>query len=118
MAAIGIISSFTLIFKMTEKNILYKILTALTSTGLAVSGWFINQNFARLDHLDKQVADIYLTTTKAEVTQFTNKEWIIAKSILDSEKISTEKRIIRLEESLPVIRESLAEIKASIKELK
>lgn len=103
---------------MTEKNILYKILTFLTSTGLAVSGYFINQNLERMDNLDKAVYELRLNHERTASNRFSSNDWVVNKALLDADRMALDKRVIRLEESIPAIRESLTEIKASIKELK
>lgn len=113
----SLLNGLNSIKNMTEKNILYKLLAFLTSAGLAVSGYFINQNFKRLDNLDAAVYELRINHERTTSNRFSSNDWVLNKALLDADRMALDKRVIRLEESIPAIRESLTEIKASIKEL-
>ena len=101
---------------MTEKNILYKLLTFLTSLGLAVSGWFLTKTYDRLDALDNAVMELRLIDEKNGNSKFSTSDWYIAKTLIDADRNAMDKRIIKLEEAIPVIKESLLEIKQTLKD--
>lgn len=103
---------------MTEKNILYKILTFLTSAGLAISGWFINQNLQRLDNLDAAVYELRINQERTSSNRFSSNDWVVNKALMDADRLALDKRVIRVEENMTTIKESLTEIKESIRELK
>lgn len=88
----------------------------LMSVTIMVSSWFLNQAWTRIDNIDKSVHALEIATAGASGSKFTSTNWIDAKSLLDNERLAMDRRLIRLEESLPVIRESLVEIKDMAKD--
>lgn len=89
-------------------------LYAVFAIGMAVSGWFLNQTMTTLQNIEKRVYTLEISEAKETNGKFTNSDWQIAKALLDADKMAIEKRIIRVEESIPVIKESLIRIENAV----
>lgn len=83
----------------------------LMSVAIMVSSWFLNQAWNRINEIEKSVHKLEIETATTNGNRFTSSNWADAKAILDAEKLSLDRRVMRLEESIPVIRESLLELR-------
>jgi hypothetical protein len=92
-----------------------KIIGFMMSIAIMVSSWFLSQAWDRILSIEKSIHQIELTTSAISANKFTTTDWISAKSMMDAEKNSLDRRIMRLEESIPVIKDSLIEIKENMK---
>lgn len=88
------------------------------SIAIMVSSWFLNQAWERINTIEKSVRALEIASATTNGTKFTANDWANAKSILDADRLAMDRRIIRLEESLPTIKESLIEIKNNIDKIK
>lgn len=88
------------------------------SIAIMVSSWFLNQAWERINNIEKSIRDLELATATTNGTKFTANDWANAKSILDADRLAMDRRVIRLEESLPTIKETLIDIKNNIDKLK
>ena len=83
----------------------------LMSIALAISSWFLTQAWNRIGAIEKAVTELQISSATTNGNRFTSTNWVEAKTILDSERLAQDRRIIRLEESLPIIKESLLELR-------
>jgi hypothetical protein len=95
-----------------------KIAGFVMSIAIMVSSWFLNEAWSRINEVEKTVHKLEIESASVESNKFTNNDWAKAKLILDSERSDFDRRLIRLEESIPVIKDSLLSIKDSIKSIK
>ena len=101
-----------------EKNYLQRILSILTSVGLAISGWFLTTAYNQLDQLNNRVQTIELKQAETSGNRFTSADWTNAKTIIDADRLALDKRLIVVEENNRQVREMLVEIKQDLKEIK
>jgi hypothetical protein len=81
---------------------------------IAASSWFLNQAWTKITTLEGKVQTIEVSLASTSGSRFTSADWSTAKSIIDSDRNSLDRRVMRLEESLPVIKDTLIDIKAII----
>jgi len=93
-----------------------RIGTLVVSMGLSVSSWFLNQAWTRINETENRISKLELASAATSGNRFTSNDWAAAKMIMDTERMAMDRRIIRLEEALPGIKDSLIEIKQLIKE--
>jgi hypothetical protein len=86
----------------------------IMSIAIMVSSWFLNQAWTRITNVEKSVHALELNSATVSGNRFSSNDWIVAKSIIDGERMAMDRRIMRLEESLPVIKDSLIDIKKSL----
>ena len=101
-----------------NRELLLKALSFLTSVGLAVSGYFLADTYQKMDKMRDDITDLQLHKERVESSRFSALDFIKAKDIIDSQIVSTDKRVLVLEESQKTIKEYLVEIKADLKEIK
>lgn len=87
----------------------------IMSIAIMVSSWFLNQAWNRISENERAIRNIELNAATVSGTRFTSTDWTIQKNLIDSERLALDRRIIRLEESLPVIKDTLLEIKQELK---
>lgn len=87
----------------------------IMSIAIMVSSWFLNQAWNRIGDNEKAIRVLELHNAQSDGNKFTAIDWTIQKTLIDSEKLALDRRIIRLEEALPVIKDTLIEIKQTIK---
>ena len=98
--------------------VLTKIVHSLMAIALASTTWFLLQLWDKQNNLEKVVYGIQLEQAKTSSNRFTSNDWVINKSVLDSERLALDRRLIKLEETIPIIKDSNIEIKQSIGEIK
>lgn len=101
-----------------NREIFIKILTFLTTIGLAVSGWFFNETFQRMNTMEQDIGELQIYAVKDEASKFSSSDFIKAKEIIDAQIVSTDKRVLIMEESNKAIKEHLLEIKEVLREIK
>lgn len=92
-----------------------KIIGFMMSIAIMVSSWFLSQAWDRISAIEKSVHQLEITNSASTANKFTASDWIAAKATLDAEQNALDRRIMRLEEALPVIKESLIEIRDTLK---
>jgi hypothetical protein len=92
-----------------------RIVGLTMSVAIAISSFFLKEAWYKISDLEKKVNTIMIAAAEPSGNRFTSTNWIDAKSILDSERLAQDRRIMRLEESVPVIKESLLEIKQTLR---
>jgi hypothetical protein len=90
----------------------------IISIFIMISSWFLNQAWGRIAEIERSVKQLELSSASTSGNRFTSGDWTKAKEILDSERLSMDRRVIRLEESIPMIKETQFDIKKSIDEIK
>lgn len=97
-----------------KESLTFKILCALIGIGLTISSYFLNTTMTRLEANEKNIQTLEITSATTAGNRFTSNDWITQKNLLDAEKMAMDRRIMRVEESLPFIRDSLGRIETSI----
>lgn len=90
----------------------------IMSLAIMISSWFLNQAWDRITQLEKEVKQIQINDALINGNGFTSKNWTDAKTILDAERLAMDRRIIRLEETIPVIKDSQLETKKTLDDIK
>ena len=101
---------------MKENPWINRGLSAVFAIGMAVSGYFLNGTMQKIQEIEKRVYTMELASATTNGNRFTSGDWTSAKTILDNERLQMDRRLIKLEESIPNIKDSLTEIKLMIKE--
>ena len=91
-----------------------KIGSFFMSIAIMVSSLFLNQAWNRISNVEDSVHELQIATATMQGNRFSSKDWTDAKTILDAERLAMDRRVIRLEESLPIIKDTLIEIKQKI----
>ena len=94
-----------------------RIFSLLMATGLATTSWFLNQAWDRINQNERDINELKITSATTSGNRFTSGDWMEAKRNLDSDRLALDRRIIRLEESIPTIKDTLLEIKQDVKAL-
>jgi hypothetical protein len=94
-----------------------KIGATLMSILMMTTSFFLTKAWDSIAEIKESIVDLKLIQNKIESSQFTSKEWISAKSVLDNERLGLDRRIIRVEETYPIILESIVDIKETIKKI-
>ena len=66
----------------------------------------------------EDITSLQMHKERIESSQFSVSDFIKARDIIDSQIVSTDKRVIALEESQKTIKEYLADIRSDLKEIK
>ena len=105
----------TQITKNDGMTLALKIGGFIMSIAIMLSSWFLNQAIDRIGNIENSIKSLELVNATVSGNRFTTNDWATAKSILDSERNSIDRRIIRLEENSVVIKDALVEIKQILK---
>ena len=94
--------------------ILMVILTIVVSIGgfIGTKVWDRVEN--GLNNLDERIDVLEVTSAKNDSNKFTAQHWVDAKSRMDEDRAIIDRRITRLEEAIPQIKESLLRIENKI----
>lgn len=95
-------------------NWILRIGSFAMSVAIMVSSWFLNQAWNRIGTIEQKVHELELVGATSSGNRFTSNDWQTNKALLDAERLSMDRRIIRLEESLPSIKDSLLEIRTKL----
>lgn len=103
-----------------EKSWTLKILIGIMSISIAMSSWFLSECWSKITTLEGKVQSIELTEAthiaKSDGTRFTSGDWMVQKNLLDSEKLLSEKRLVKVEESMTYNKEALIRIENTLKD--
>jgi hypothetical protein len=69
-----------------------------------------------LDSMDQRVDVLEVADAKIAGNRFTSQDWATAKSQIDEDRAILDRRVTRLEEAIPFIKESLIRIENSVKQ--
>lgn len=83
---------------------------------MTLSAWFLNQTWTKISILENKVQAIELSTAAITANRFTSGDWVTQKNLLDAERMSMDRRIIKLEETTVYIKDSLVRIENIITE--
>lgn len=86
----------------------------IMSMSITATSWFLNQAWSKISIVETKIQAIELKAAETGGNRFTSNNWVDAKAILDNERAALDRRIMRLEESLPVIKDTLIEIKNKV----
>lgn len=100
------------------RDILLKALSFLTSAGLAVASYFLTDTYQKMESMRDDITALQIKTEKIEGNQFSVNDFLKAREVIDSQIVSTDKRVLVLEESQKTIKEYLLDIRTDIKEMK
>lgn len=101
-----------------NKEVLLRILSLLTAIGVAVSGWFLKDTYQKMDSMRTDIGALQIASARVEGSRFSSSDFVKAKEIIDAQIVSTDRRVLVLEESQKTIREYLQEIRTDLKEIK
>jgi len=101
-----------------NRELLLKALSFLTAVGLAVSGWFLKDTYAKMEAMRHDITELQISSEKINASRFSSMDFVKAKEIIDSQLVSTDRRVLVLEESQKTIKEYLSEIRSDIKAIK
>jgi hypothetical protein len=102
---------------MKENPWINRVVGAIFAIAMAVSSYFLNSTIEQIEKLSERVSRLELKNAETSGNRFSSVDWMREKSLLDADRLLNEKRLIRIEESIPVIKESLARIEKSIERL-
>lgn len=95
------------------------IFRGLLSLALGALAWFANgmaqEQKLFNQSINRRVTDLELYHAKIESSRFSASDWSAARAGIDSSLTSAEKRITRLEDVATATRESIGEIKQSLR---
>jgi hypothetical protein len=84
------------------------------SISIAASSWFLNQAWTKISTLENKVQAIEVSVATTSGNRFSSNDWVTAKTLIDAERNAMDRRVMRLEEALPVIKDSLIDIKDTL----
>lgn len=94
--------------------IMMMILTIIISIGGFVGAKVWDRVENGLNNLDERIDVLEVANAKTDSNRFTSQHWVDAKSRIDEDRAIIDRRITRLEESIPQIKESLLRIENKI----
>jgi hypothetical protein len=97
--------------------IVHRIATLLMPVMLAIAGYFLSDVFGKFRSLEKSVHALQLWRAETTGSRFSTSDWTTAKTIIDAERIAHDRRITRLEETIPPIREGMIRIEQKLDKL-
>lgn len=89
------------------------VTVAIFAMGWFVREWAIEQRKFN-EKINERVAVLEVESAKLSGSRFTSVEWTSAKTILDERDVNMDKRITRVEDAIPAIRQSLERIEAKL----
>jgi hypothetical protein len=98
-------------------NWIYRAFVTLAGLFMPLTGWFLKQTWDRISSVEMHVADIRVALAETRGNRFTSSDWVTAKSLMDERANSQDQRITRVEESIPVTKEAILEIKTILREM-
>lgn len=103
------------VFKVFSETAMGRLGSLIMSLSVMLSCWFLNQAWNRINDMDKAIRELQVETASIKETRITSSQFNTIKAALDSSDAALDRRIIRLEESIPMIKENLTEIKTMLK---
>lgn len=103
---------------MWAHRVLMPILTLLITAVIAIFGWVGNNIWSEarswMKEFDGRVHNLEIQEAKTDGNRFTNVDWTRAKMEIDARNNEMDRRITRLEEAVPAIKETLIRIDAKL----
>ena len=75
------------------------------------SSWFLNQAWGKINKVEDSLHSLELISAANTTNKFTQSDWTTNKTIIDNERLALDRRIMRLEETNTVTKDTLIEIK-------
>lgn len=91
-----------------------RIGTFIMSIAIMFSTWFLSQAWDRINTMEKSIRTLEISMATAQSNRFTSMDWITNKTILDSEKLAIDRRVMRIEETNAAVKDSLIRIETTI----
>lgn len=106
--------------QLSAKNTIHplvsnRLLPIATSIVLALCSWFLNQAWERINKVENRVHSLEITSATNSGNKFNNDDWAEAKKILDAERNNIDRRLVRVEEAIFVLKEIVIELKDDVK---
>jgi hypothetical protein len=99
-------------------RILMPVLMAFLTVAFGVGGFIGAKVWDRVEHglvsLDDRVDAIEVDNARIDGSRFTTQHWTEAKARLDEDRVNLDRRLTRLEESIPQIKETLIRIEKKL----
>jgi len=99
-------------------RVLMPLLSVLTAAVIGVMGFVGNQIWQEarvwMRELDGRVGKLEIQEARTDGNRFTSGDWAAAKTRIDEDRAIIDRRITRLEESVPQIKESLLRIETKL----
>lgn len=99
-------------------RVLMPILTLLITAAISIMAWVGNQVWGEarswMRELDGRVSTLEIKDAKMDASKFTTGDWAQAKARMDEDRANLDRRITRLEEAVPAIKETLMRIENKI----
>lgn len=89
----------------------------IMSIAIMISSFFLTKAWEKISNLEKDIIELKIESGKVQSNRFSSNDWVNAKTILDTERLAMDRRIIRIEETYPTISESISEIRQSIRKI-
>jgi hypothetical protein len=88
--------------------------SVVMSIALMFSTWFLSQAWDRINNMEKSIRSLEISMATAQSNRFTSMDWITNKTILDSDKLAIDRRVMRIEETNVAVKDSLIRIEAAM----
>jgi hypothetical protein len=109
-------------FFLWAHRVLMPILTLLIAAVISIMGFVGNQIWAEarawMREFDGRVARLEISEARTDGNRFSSNDWAVAKARLDEDRANMDRRVTRLEEAVPVIKESLLRIETKLDKIK
>jgi len=93
----------------------FKLTGFVMSITIMITSWFLNQAWDRINKIESAIQVLEIRDAKHDSSTVASVDWIRSKDVIDNKSNELDRRITRLEESLPVIKDSLLDIKNTLK---
>lgn len=95
----------------------FKIGATIMSILMMLSSFFLTKAWESINNMEKTIVELKIEQSKITSNRFSTNDWVSAKTILDAERLALDRRLIRIEETYPIISESIFEIKQTLRKL-
>jgi hypothetical protein len=93
---------------------IHRLATIFMPVLLGITGYFLTDVYGKMAVMDDRVRDLQVNAASTNGNRFSSVDWTRAKDSLDEERALLDRRITRLEEAIPPIKESLSRIEDKI----
>ena len=94
-----------------ENPWIFRFAGILMSFAIMASSWFLNQAWGKINKVEDSLHSLELISAANTTNKFTQSDWTTNKTIIDNERLALDRRIMRLEETNTVTKDTLIEIK-------
>lgn len=98
----------------TQNSWLTQIVGAVMSIAILASSWFLTQAWNRINKVEDSVHQMEINVATTDGNRFTSMDWVVAKNALDAKQTDIDRRVMRLEETSVIIKESLIRIENAV----